>query len=462
MNLYRPIYHFMPEKNWMNDPNGVIYYEGKYHLFYQYNPNDYHWNTMHWGHAVSEDLVHWEYLPIALFPSNDLGETHCFSGCSVISDDGIPTIFYTSIGENERNAHDGAEQWMAVSHDDMTNWEKYKNNPVLSLDIHGDIEIKEWRDPFVWKEDGYWFMVVGGSHNKKGCVLIYRSKDLKQWKFLNVLYEGDEEIWECPNCFKLGDKYVLVYSPNDKVKYCIGTINNDYKFVTESEGTLDYSGWEGFYAPNSLIDKSGRRIIWGWLTEGSRGDFKDCGEWSGAQSIPRVISIKNHKLYMQPVKELEMLRENHKKYENICVSKSWIPEIKGRALEIIAEIEITDNLTEFSIDVLCSEDHKERTSIEYNSNNESFSVERNKSSLSTLCHNSKLTGKIKLEKGETLKLHIFIDHSILEVFANYRESISTRIYPIKEDSKNIMISVLQGDNLNVKSFDVWKMNSIWE
>lgn len=461
MNLYRPIYHFLPERNWMNDPNGVVYYKGEYHLFYQYNPNDYNWGTIHWGHAKSKDLVHWEHLPIALYPSNDRGELHCFSGSAVINGE-EPTIFYTSIGEGERHQSIGAQQWMAVSKDDMLTWHKYENNPVLSLDLHGEIEIKEWRDPFVWKEDDCWFMVVGGSHNKKGCALIYKSKDLKQWEFLNILYEGEEELWECPNCFKLDNKYVLVYSPNDEVKYYIGTINSDYKFVPEVKKTMDYSGWEGFYAPNSLQDNCGRRIMWGWLTDVSRGNFDGCGKWSGVQSIPRILNIKNNKLHMEPAPELQILRSNHEKYENICISKNFEIKTKGRALEIIVEVEVVDNSTEFSIDVLCSGDDEEKTSIIYSSAKKSFSIDRSKSSASNLCHNSVLKGDIYLDVGETLKFHIFVDHSTLEVFANYRECISTRVYPIKEDSENVRISVLKDSNLKIKSFDIWKMNSIWE
>lgn len=459
MNVYRPIYHFVPEKNWMNDPNGVIFYKGEYHLFYQYNPYGYQWGTIHWGHAKSKDLVHWEHLPIALYPSNNKGELHCFSGCAVINGE-EPTIFYTSIGEGERHQTAGAEQWMVVSKDDMVTWEKYDNNSVMSLDIHGDIEIKEWRDPFVWKEDNSWLMVVGGSHNKKGCALIYRSEDLKQWEFLNILYEDKDEIWECPNCFKLEDKYVLVYSPNDQVKYYIGTINDEYKFIPESGGTLDYSGWEGFYAPNSFVDDSNRRIMFGWLTDVSRGEFKGCGEWSGAQSIPRILDIRNEKLHMEPAKEFQMLRGNHKEYKNLSVSKTWEPEIKGRALEIIIGVENIDRETEFSIDVLSSADGEEKTSIIYKASTESISVDRSKSSASNLCHDSVLSGHVSLSTDETIKLHIFIDHSIVEVFANYREAISTRVYPIKEDSQNIKISVLKGNDLNIKSFDIWEMNSI--
>ncbi|MEQ8155961.1 MAG: glycoside hydrolase family 32 protein [Clostridiaceae bacterium] len=462
MNLYRPIYHFLPEKNWMNDPNGVVFYKGEYHLFYQYNPNGYSWGTIHWGHAKSKDLVHWEHMPIALYPSEDKGELHCFSGCAVINGD-EPTIFYTSIGEGKRHQSTGAEQWMAISKDDMVTWEKYDDNPVLTLDIHGGIEIKEWRDPFVWKEDESWFMVVGGSHNKKGCALIYRSADLKNWEFLNILAEEEkDEIWECPNCFKLGDKYVLVYSPNEQVQYRIGTINKDYKFVTEYVSTLDYSGWEGFYAPNSLSDSSGRRIMWGWLTDVARGEFNQCGEWSGVQSLPRILEIENNMLYMKPVKELEALRTNHKRYENVEITESWLPDAKGKALEVIAEIETIDQLTSFSIDVLASENGEEKTSIIYDSDKNSFSVNRKKSSLSGLCHDSELSGKIILDKDENLKLHIFVDHSTIEVFANYKETISTRVYPVREDSENIVFNLIKGKLLKVKSLDIWEMKSIWE
>lgn len=458
MNLYRPSYHFVPEKNWMNDPNGVIYYKGEYHLFYQYNPDDYHWGNLHWGHAKSKDLVHWNHLPIALYPSRDKGELHCFSGCAVVNGN-EPVIFYTSIGEGNRNPSVGAEQWMAISKDDMLTWEKYENNPVLTLRLHGKTDIKEWRDPFVWKENDYWFMVLGGSHNRKGCALIYRSSDLKRWEFLNILCEGEEEVWECPNCFKLGDKYVIVYSPGDKVRYLIGNINSEFRFEAESKGTIDHSGFEGFYAPNSLTDISGRRIMIGWLTDVSRGDFRGCDGWSGVQSIPRILSMSGSKLIMKPAKELEVLRKNHKEYKDINITEYWMPEIKGRALEMILETEIMDDKTSFSLDVLCSEDNSEKTSIVCNQN--LVSIDRTNSSLSNLCHNSVLSTGISLDKGEVLRLHVFIDHSTVEVFINYKECISTRVYPTREDSENIRISLLKGDSLKIKSFNVWEMNSIW-
>ena len=463
MELYKPQYHFSPEKNWMNDPNGPIYYKGKYHLFYQYNPNDFNWNTMHWGHAVSEDLVHWEHLPIALFPSNDLGETHCFSGCAVINDEGLPTIFYTSIGENDRNAQDGAEQWMAVSHDDMITWEKYKSNPVMKLSIHGTSDIKEWRDPFVWKENDIWYMVVGGGRDESGCVLIYSSNNLINWKFLNIMFQApDFKFLECPNMLKFGDKYVLVYSPSDVVRYHVGTLNKDFTFTSEYEGIIDNSGWEGFYAPNTLIDSQGRKIMWGWMTEVSRGEFQGANGWSGAQSIPRVLTLaSDNTLRMEPVPEYKMLRYDEESYNNILIENNKLTlKNNGRALEIDLEVKVNGDEI-FSLNVLESGDNKEKTTVRYDVVAGEIFVDRTKSSLSMEPHKSVLKSLLKKDKGQIINIHVFVDHSIIEVFADNKICLSTRIYPTLESSSNVSLELNKGKKLNIQKLSMWKMNSIW-
>jgi len=462
MDLYKPQYHFLPENNWMNDPNGPIYYKGKYHLFYQYNPNDYHWNTMHWGHAVSEDLVHWEHLPIALFPSNELGETHCFSGCAIINDEGLPTIFYTSIGENERNAQVGAQQWMAVSHDDMITWEKYKSNPVMKSSIHGTMDIKEWRDPFIWKENEVWYMVLGGGRDEKGCVLIYSSDNLIDWKFLNTMFEApDFKFLECPNMLKFGNKYVLIYSPSDIVRYHVGILNKDFTFTSECEGILDNSGWEGFYAPNTLIDPQGRKIVWGWMTDNSRGEFDGANGWSGAQSVPRVLTLEtDNSLKMEPIPEYKMLRYDEESYVDKIIDKSKIFfKSNGRALEIEMKIKINGDES-FSLNLLESLSNEEKTIVRYDVTAGEICVDRTKSSLSDEVHKSILVSSLKKEKGQMLNIRVFVDHSIIEVFADNNICISTRIYPTLESSNNVSIELNKGHQLNMKKLSLWKMLSI--
>lgn len=463
MEKYKPQYHFIPKNNWMNDPNGPIYYKGKYHLFYQCNPNDYHWDTMHWGHAVSEDLVHWMHLPMALAPSNELGETHCFSGCATINNQGTPTIFYTSIGENDRNAQIGAEQWMAVSHDDMITWEKYKSNPVLKLSIHKEMDIKEWRDPFVWKENEVWYMVLGGGCEEKGCVLIYSSDDLINWKFLNKMFEAPEfKFLECPNMIKFGEKYVLIYSPSDMVKYHVGTLNEDFTFISEYEGIIDNSGWEGFYAPNTLVDPKGRHIMWGWMTEASRGEFKGANGWAGAQSIPRIIDLDSHNsLKMEPAPEYEMLRYDEELYNNKVINKSKIAfRNKGRALEIELKVKINGD-EDFSLNVLESDNNEEKTTIRYDAVAGEILVDRSKSSISDDVHKTILKSSLKKANGQVLNIRVFVDHSIVEVFADSEVCISTRIYPMLDSSENVSLELNQGNKLNVEKLSLWKMNSIW-
>jgi beta-fructofuranosidase len=461
--MYRPIYHFLPEKNWMNDPNGVCYYKGEYHLFYQYNPTDDEWGNIHWGHAKSKDCVHWTHLPIALYPSHEKGEVHCFSGC--VSIDGeYPIIYYTSVGVEDRNCTIGAEQWCAISKDDMITWEKVEQNPILTLKDHGDLQVLDWRDPFVWKEDDAWYMVLGASDQNRGVALLYRSKDQMEWEYLGILAKSQKEqevIWECPNFFSLGEKEVLVYSPSSTVQYIIGTRNEKNELIPESTGSLDYSGFEGFYAPNSFVDGQNRRIMIGWLTENARGDLLIEGNWKGVQSLPRVLSIKNGILNMEPLETLKSLRGRQQIIENCLVSQLWKSERKGKAMEIICRTVHVSKDTNFTIEVFASEDRTEKTVIRYQGEEDCVILDRNNSSLSGKTHSSSLTCEHAQTEGGRLSLHIFIDYSTIEIFINQKASISSRVYPIGKTSENIFLNMEEGLSLEIEALEIYEMQGIW-
>ncbi len=179
----RPRYHFLPPANWMNDPNGTIFVRGEYHLFYQLNPYRAKWGQTHWGHARSRDLVHWEHLPIALAPARHLGEKHCFSGCCV-DDGGQPTILYTSIGGRlgALSALRGAQQWMAVGDETLCHWHRSPKTRCSTRACTAGAEIYDWRDPYVWREDGGWFMLLVGKYfgERFGSVFLYWSTDLEK------------------------------------------------------------------------------------------------------------------------------------------------------------------------------------------------------------------------------------------------------------------------------------------
>jgi beta-fructofuranosidase len=248
-----PVYHFHAPSNWMNDPNGPIFYKNEYHIFYQHNPYSTEWGTIHWGHAKSKNLVNWTHLPIALVPSVEKGEEHCFSGDCVIND-GIPSIIYTSIGPKKPHKT-SAEQWLAISKDDMITWEKYPNNPIMTLDLHGDLEIRDWRDPYLWREGDIWYAVLGGHVRKpnRGVALLYKSENLIDWEFIKSLIVGEKETgrnWECPNFFQIDNKWVLIVSPHDKVIYNIGDFENN-NFIPSKWKILDHGLC--FYAPKFSI-----------------------------------------------------------------------------------------------------------------------------------------------------------------------------------------------------------------
>jgi beta-fructofuranosidase len=431
----------------MNDPNGPLYHEGYYHIFYQHNPAGDVWGNIHWGHARSRDLLHWEHLPIALAPSPELGETRCFSGSAVL-DNGVPTILYTSVGEGPRNARGGAEQRLARGDNAMTSWTKHPA-PVLTGAVHQplcqDGQILEWRDPFVWKENDGWQLLLGGSRNGYGCILLYQSVDLIRWSFINVFFEDrDYPFLECPNLLRFGSRSVLIYSPGSDVRYHTGFMKSGGRFVSETSGVLDYSGRNGFYAPNTLLnDPKGRYIIWGWITEQSRNGYPIEG-YNGALSLPRVISLKTDgSLTQTPAEETAGLFTGPEECAEVSLAGGE-REFKTHSAEV--EIRLSASLRDhddFSLNVYTSGDTSnnagECTRIHYNADKGELTLEKGLSTLAGEPAKDFQRAKISAA-GNTLELRVFLDHSIIEIFANDETAISGRVYPVLEDSLGISLS----------------------
>ena len=223
----RPVYHFRPPAQWMNDPNGTIFAGGYFHLFYQFNPYDDCWQHMHWGHARSRDLVHWEHLPIALWPSEEAGEEHCFSGCAAVLGDGTPLLLYTSVDGREESQRPN-EQWAALGSADWMTWTKYAGNPVLQLPIPGAPAFTgQWRDPYLFTCAGRQFLIVGADTEDETMLPIFEAKDgdLLHWHYRGLLYRIPKTtlpFLECPNFFRVGSHWVLLTSPYQPVHYFVG------------------------------------------------------------------------------------------------------------------------------------------------------------------------------------------------------------------------------------------------
>ncbi|MEO1165687.1 MAG: glycoside hydrolase family 32 protein [Chloroflexota bacterium] len=301
----RPRFHFLPPKNWMNDPNGLIQWQGRYHLFYQHNPHAAVWGDIHWGHAVSDDLVHWEHLPIALAPtSNSPDARGVWSGC-IVDNNGVATAIYTGVtGEK----HEKQVVCIATStDDDLITWEKHAKNPV-QMEIPAHLTNAGFRDPYVWWHEGQWKMIIGaGTLGGAEHVLLYASNDLYQWEYIDILFSSENQndhVYECPNFFKLGNKWVLMVSVMEElhVDVFVGLFWQNH-FIPETHTRIGKDG--SFFAPLTFEDDDHRRIMIGWIREQRTIAQHQAAGWAGVMSTPvEMMLLDNNQLALTPVHEM--------------------------------------------------------------------------------------------------------------------------------------------------------------
>ena len=311
----RPGFHLSTRVGWMNDPNGFSYYQGKYHLFYQYHPYDPYWGPMHWGHAVSEDLLHWEYLPAALAPDQDYDRDGCFSGSAVTLPDGKQLLMYTGVKRipvSDGEFRDEQTQCLAIG--DGIDYVKYEHNPILDReDIPEGCSKADFRDPKMWQEeDGtYRCVVANRAADGSGQILLYTSLDGLDWKFKSVLSANHNRfgvMWECPDFFQLDKKAVLLCSPMDMLPegfeyhngngtLClIGSFDEvSGTFNMETNQAIDYG--IDFYATQTILTPDGRRVMIAWMQNWDTSRLHpEETPWFGQMTLPRELSVKNGRL----------------------------------------------------------------------------------------------------------------------------------------------------------------------
>lgn len=313
--------HLKAPANWMNDPNGFIYYKGKYHLFYQHFPFAPVWGTMHWGHAVSEDLVHWEHVGVALFPTIESDRNGCFSG-SAVEHDGKMYLYYTGVHydkaspENIHLALDDkftSTQLMICSKDGFS-FDNFHGKKVVVPPI-ADSKIGDWthtRDPKVWRGRDAWYMVLGTkTEERTGKILFYKSEDLEHWSYVNCVSKDERfgSMWECPDYFETEGGEVLMLSPmglsDDKMHYaehaiCMGAAfdeDNCTMEISDSYQFVDYG--LDLYAPQSTVDAEGRRVIVGWIRMPEAVTRKDGVTFRGMFALPRIVEVKDNHIYFR-------------------------------------------------------------------------------------------------------------------------------------------------------------------
>jgi len=460
---HRPAYHLSTPANWLNDPNGVIQWNGRYHVFYQYNPGGPYHDTIHWGHAVSDDLVNWEDRAVALTPSPDGPDRDgCWSGCAV-DDDGTATILYTG-GRDRKQL-----PCLATTEDpELRTWAKDGDNPVIEeLPSAPDVlSTEHWdgefRDHCVWREDGTWYQLIGaGMDDGGGVVLLYESEDLRDWEYCGPILAGDrdipeETVWECPELLDLGPKQLLHVSNYEDVVYFLGDFDGD-SFEPEYRDKLDHGD---YYAPQSMRADDGRILTWGWVPEARDVSAQWDAGWSGTMSLPRVISLAGDgRLRQRPAEELTALRGENEHREGLVLDDGETAGLttSGRSVELSARFSLVD-ADAVELTVLAAPDGTERTPIRYTAENELL-VDRSRSSTDPQA--TRDTQRMRVSPyDEPLDLRVFVDGSVIEVFANERHCLTSRVYPTGADSTGIELRAV-GGRTRIPTFDAWELNQVW-
>lgn len=463
----RPQCHLLPAKGWMNDPNGPIFWKGQYHMFFQYNPNAAVWGDMHWAHAVSPDMIHWRHLPVALAPTPGWDDADgCFTG-SAVDDNGTATILYTGVKATApelATLRDGAHnfretQCLATSRDpQLRSWVKFAK-PVLQPP--NDPLLTGFRDPFLWRvPDGWWYMgVASGRRRQGGCVLLYRSKNLRQWEYLHPLATGkwterentnpveSGEMWECPDFFALGKKSVLLYSTAGKVLWETGELDRkEMRFYPERSGLLDQGA---YYAQKT---QSGEPLLWGWIPETRpEAEFSAAG-WAGCMALPRNLSLDaQNNLRMDVLTHAESLRSRAFN-TNADAAKSSASERKRR----VSEIRIESVAGEFTWEAKPNTAPFSLTIIDNGGPWWSFRAETAGSS-TRLQVNEKAI-EIPTEANGELFCRLFLDGSVAEFFCNRRHAVTTRIY--RKPDGPLRVEIADGDAAALNQFDAWQWKPI--
>ncbi|MCQ6960757.1 glycoside hydrolase family 32 protein [Mucilaginibacter aquariorum] len=474
---HRPQIHFTPERKWMNDPNGMVYYKGKYHLFYQFYPGGTKWGPMHWAHATSKDLVHWERLPVALYPDS-LG--YIFSGSAVVDagntsgfgkDGKTPLVaIFTHHNPKAEKAgrSDSQNQSIAYSLDEGQTWTKYSGNPVLK-----NPGISDFRDPKVswYAAQKKWIMTLA----TKDRITFYSSPDLKSWTKESEFGErlgAHGGVWECPDLFPLslnGKKYyVLLISINpgapnggSGTQYFIGDFDGS-KFTPLDTATrwIDY-GTDN-YAGITWANTGGRKVFIGWMNNWTYANQVPTEEWRGATTLPRelrLINLNNRiSLRSEPVAELSVLDKSRVNLPGAFHAGSP-KKVNKSPIKGPYKVQLqTDRLASFSV-VLSNKDNNQLL-VGYDKGKDSFFIDRTAAGPSEFNKEfAKIHYAPRISKGKTITLTLFVDVASVELFADNGLTVMTDVF--FPDTPLDVISVKATTNLNLKNFSYTPLKTIW-
>ncbi|HZG85829.1 LamG-like jellyroll fold domain-containing protein [Paenibacillus sp.] len=468
---HRPQYHLSPPAHWMNEPHAPIYFNGKYHLFYQYDPQGPYWNHIHWGHWVSDDLVRWRDLPPALAPGDGFDRDGIWSGSACFDKDGVPVLFYTAGDFDAFPTQSVALARSRYPEDrdgDLTRWTKHPE-PIVEQ-TQGQGLYGEFRDPFVWEEDGVWYMLVGtgtGDAGQGGTAAVYTSDgDMTRWTYRGPLYVSDYAkypylgvMWELPvllplplrdgDAYRPSGKHVLLICPwgpgaKVEVNYWIGRWDREAcRFTPDDEepGLIDVGDFH-FTGPSGMADpKTGRTLLF-TIAQGERTPQIDYDSgWAHGAGLPVSLYLRpDGTLGVEPIEELRRLRGRQlvDARGGIEALNERLAAIQGDMLEIRLVFEDA-GARRYGISLRRSPGGEEETLLVYDREREWLAVDRGKATLDPAERIGGVQGGTLALGGEPLRLAIYVDKSMIECYANERKSLTTRTYPSRSDALGLRL-----------------------
>lgn len=463
----RPVFHATAPVGWCNDPNAFCWYGGQLHLFYQYHPYSTNWGPMHWGHAVTKDLLHWQHLPCALAPDTDADSDGCFSGGG-IAWQGHHLLLYTGVSKDDAG-NQIQQQCLALG--DGRNYQKYEHNPVISCDqqpLGGSRA--DFRDPALFTHDGALYAVVGGrGQNGHGQILLYRAQTPQHWDFVSILAQNDGslgDLWECPSLFTLQGRTILLVSP----QYMRGSADGRYHpgnnavallghwagaedvFHREADIPLDYG--LDFYAPQTVLMPDGRRVMIGWLQNWDHCCPPPAAVWYGQMSVPRELFWQDGTLCQRPVQELDAARRLRTAHKGLHIGEApqIVAGIKGRVLDLDLTV-YTGQTGHFALRFGCGKDLYTELVFDLTAQ--------------TLCVDRRCCGGVHalLEKREapllpcpgtdSLRLRLLLDRFSAECFVQGgRQTVSLTMYDTPQSAEGITFYAKGGCVADVAAYDL--------
>ena len=498
---YRPQFHFQAPDHWMNEPNGVFYAQGNFHLFYQYNQHGPYWHNISWGHTVSPDLVHWRDAPVALVPTaGSVAPDGVWSGSAALDAAGRPLLFFTAgddgLFPNQRTGVAGcASDPCAPGFADWTMEPAAVTVPRADLDVGPGRRVRfaDFRDPYVWREGSRWFQLVGsgvqtsGGADVGGTVLLYTSTDHRHWTYVRPLLTGDVgaqprggQIWELPVFLPIADaegrrKHVLIvnpawagYSPYSSrdVWYFVGDWDPAAgRFTPDSTVPRRFDYGEHFTGPAGFVDPRGRSILFSLAQDRRTEQAHHDAGWAHNLGLPIELSLRaDGDLGVRPIVALDSLHTTAEPLvavagTDVAEANRRVAGVRGDMLHVRLEL-AANGANRYGVKVRRSPGGEEETLVYYDRAEGTINVDRRRSgSVSSLHPDLGVQGGPLALGGEALTLDVFVDKSMLEAYANGAKSITTRVYPGRADA--LGLELWADGPARVQSLRVWEMGSAY-